>query len=134
LAGLLLKISQQLTDGTSIEVKVNAEGQLRPLPEIIEENLLRVAQEALTNVIKHSAATQATITLDYGPQSVRLLIQDNGAGFVLGNHPGPREGHFGLLGISERTNRLRGQVALESEPGKGTTVQVTIPIDSLVQA
>ena len=108
---------------------MKAKGRVRPLPETIEENLLRIAQEALTNVIKHSEATRATITLDYGPQSVRLHIQDNGSGFVIDKHAGPREGHFGLLGITERTNRLRGNVSLGSEPGKGTTVQVTIPID-----
>src|SRR5262249_6731925 len=107
--------------------RVNALGRVRPLPEIIEENLLRVAQEALTNVIKHAAATRATITLDYGLQSIRLHIQDNGAGFVPDNHAGPRDGHFGLLGITERTNRLRGDFSVGSQPGKGTSLQVTIP-------
>jgi len=129
LAGLLLKISERLTDGTNIEVQVNAAGRVRPLPEIIEDNLLRVAQEALTNVIKHAAATRATITLDYGPQNIRLHIQDNGTGFVPDNHAGPRDGHFGLLGITERTNRLRGEFSVGSQPGKGTSVQVTIPTD-----
>ena len=129
LAGLLLQISERLTDGTNIEVQVHAAGRVRPLPEIIEDNLLRVAQEALTNVIKHAAATRATITLDYGPQNIRLHIQDNGTGFVPDNHAGPRDGHFGLLGITERTNRLRGEFSVGSQPGKGTSVQVTIPTD-----
>jgi len=135
LPGLLLKISKQLTDDTSIEVQVNAVGRVRPLSELIEENLLRVAQEALTNVIKHSKAGQATITLDYGPQNVILTIRDNGVGFLADQQAGPREGHFGLLGITERTGRLRGKVSIASEPGKGTTVQVVIPIDlkTLVQ-
>jgi len=129
LAGLLLKISKQLTDDTSIKVEVQAVGRVRPLSELIEENLLRVAQEALTNIIKHSQATKATITLDYGPQNVILTIADNGAGFVVNQQAGPREGHFGLLGMTERTTRLRGKVSITSEPGKGTTVQVMIPID-----
>ena len=129
LAGLLLKISRQLTEDTRIAVQVKAVGRVRPLAEIIEENLLRVAQEALTNIIKHSKATHATITLDYGPKNVILTIGDNGVGFAVEQQAGPREGHFGLLGIAERTNRLHGQVVLASEPGKGTTVQVTIPID-----
>lgn len=129
LAGLLRKISRQLTDDTSIKVGVHAVGRVRPLSELIEENLLRVAQEALTNIIKHSQATQATITLDYGPQNVILTIADNGAGFVVERQAGPREGHFGLLGMTERTTRLRGKVSISSEPGKGTTVQAMIPID-----
>jgi signal transduction histidine kinase len=128
LAGLLLKISKQLTDDTSIEVQINAVGRVRPLSELIEDNLLRVAQEALTNIIKHSQATQATITLDYGPQHVILTIRDNGVGFVADQQAGAREGHFGLLGISERTTRLGGKASIRSEPREGTTVQVTIPI------
>lgn len=128
LAGLLLKISKQLTEDTSIEVHVAAVGRVRPLSELIEDNLLRVAQEGLTNVIKHSKATQATITLDYGPQNIILTIGDNGVGFVTNKQAGPREGHFGLLGISERVARLRGKVSISSEPGKGTTVEVMIPI------
>ena len=133
LAGLLLKISNQLTDDTSIKVQVNAVGRVRPLSELIEENLLRVAQESLTNIIKHSKATQAVITVDYGPKTVNLTIQDNGVGFVVDQQAGPREGHFGLLGITERTSRLRGKVSITSQPGKGTSIQVNIPIDSLAE-
>ena len=129
LAGLLLKISQQLTEDTRIQVQVKAVGRVRPLSEVIEENLLRIAQEALTNIIKHSRATRATITLDYGPHNVVLSIGDNGVGFVTDQQAGPRAGHFGLLGITERTTRLRGQVSLTSAPGKGTTVQAMIPLD-----
>ncbi|MBI3851500.1 MAG: hypothetical protein HY298_14675 [Verrucomicrobia bacterium] len=129
LPGLLLKISQQLTDDTSLQAAVTSTGRVRPLPEIIEENLLRVAQEGLTNIIKHSKATQATMALDYGPRNVILDITDNGAGFTVGQQAGPREGHFGLLGITERINRLRGKVAITSTPGVGTTIQVSIPID-----
>lgn len=134
LSSLLLKISQQLTEDTRIAVEVKSVGRVRPLSELIEENLLRVAQEALTNIIKHSQATQATITLDYGPQNVILTIEDNGVGFALEQQAGPRAGHFGLLGITERTNRLRGKVSLQSSPARGTTVRVMIPIDQSPEA
>lgn len=128
LAGLLLKITGQLTEDTSLKVSVKAVGRVRPLSELIEENLLRVAQEALTNIIKHAQATEATITLDYGAQNVILTITDNGVGFVVNQQAGPQEGHFGLLGITERTSRLRGKISLTSEPGKGTTIQALIPV------
>jgi signal transduction histidine kinase len=94
----------------------------------VEENLLRIAQEALTNVIKHSGATLTEIELDYGPKNVTLQVKDNGKGFALDDCAGPREGHFGLLGISERTKRLQGQIAFSSAPNAGTTVRVQIPI------
>jgi signal transduction histidine kinase len=129
LPSALKSSSRQLTDGTSIHVEVTARGQVRPLPEVIEENLLRIAQEALTNVIKHSGATSAEIELDYGPCNVVMHIKDNGRGFVMGNRTGPDQGHFGLLGISERIKRIRGEAVVESIPDRGTIVRVQAPLD-----
>ena len=131
LARLLLTISKQLTEDTRIAVSVVAKGRVRPLVETIEENLLRIAMEALTNCIKHSQASQVTITLDYKPRDVILTISDNGISFIPERQAGPREGHFGLLGIRERASRLNGNVTISSEPGKGTTIQAVIPIEML---
>lgn len=129
LPGALSTSGKQLTDGTNVRLDVSSKGRVRPLSETIEENLLRIAQEALTNVIKHSGATKATIELDYGPQSVMLEIKDNGNGFEREKSAGPGEGHFGLLGITERAKRLGGEVAITSEPGHGTTIRVQVPIE-----
>src|SRR5882724_3749382 len=65
----------------------------------------RLAQEAMTNVIKHSQATKAQIEIDYGPKNVVLRVSDNGRGFDRKLIDGPNGGHFGLLGISERAKR-----------------------------
>jgi len=129
LPGALSTSGKQLTDGTNINLNVSSKGRVRPLSETIEENLLRIAQEALTNVIKHSGATAVVIELDYGPQNVALQIQDNGNGFEQDKSAGPGEGHFGLLGISERVKRLGGELIVSSEPGKGTTIRVQAPIE-----
>jgi signal transduction histidine kinase len=128
LPGALLMSSQQITGGSSLRVEMKAHGRVRPLPETVEENLLRIAQEALTNVIKHSGATLTEIDLDYGPKNVVLQVKDNGKGFALDDCAGPREGHFGLLGISERAKRLHGEIVFFSSPDAGTTVRVHIPI------
>lgn len=128
LPGALLMSSRQITEGSKIHVEIKAKGRIRPLPEIVEENLLRIAQESLLNVIKHSGATAAEIELDYGAKNVILRVTDNGKGFVVNERPGPRDGHFGLLGISERVKRLRGEVTFASAPESGTTVQIQIPI------
>ena len=128
LPGALLMSSQQITGGSTLRVEMKAHGRVRPLPETVEENLLRIAQEALTNVIKHSGATLTEIDLDYGPKNVVLQVKDNGKGFALDDCDGPREGHFGLLGISERVKRLHGQITFFSAPDAGTTVRVQIPI------
>jgi signal transduction histidine kinase len=128
LPGALLMSSQQITGGSSLRVEMKAHGRVRPLPETVEENLLRIAQEALTNVIKHSGATLTEIDLDYGPKNVVLKVTDNGKGFALDDCAGPSEGHFGLLGIYERVKRLQGQITFSSAPASGTTVRVQIPI------
>jgi signal transduction histidine kinase len=129
LPGALVASGKQLTDGTNIHFKVNAIGRVRPLPETVEENLLRIAQEALTNVIKHSEATSASIELDYGAQTVAMEIRDNGRGFEPARCAGAADGHFGLLGISERAKRLGTEAVFESHPGAGTTVLVRVAID-----
>jgi signal transduction histidine kinase len=121
--------SRQLTDGTCVEVKVSVNGSVRRLPDVIEDNLLRIAQEALTNAIKHSGGTTANISLDYQPRKIVLEIRDNGQGFAADQCDGPLNGHFGLLGISERVKRLNGQVTIESLPASGTTVRVEIPLE-----
>jgi signal transduction histidine kinase len=124
----LLMSSQQIAGGSSLNVETTSRGRIRPLPETVEENLLRIAQEALTNVIKHSGATQAEIDLDYGAKNVVLQVRDNGKGFSVNNCAGPSEGHFGLLGISERAKRLHGEITFSSAPDAGTIVRVQIPI------
>jgi len=129
LPGALTSSGKQLTDGTTIRFEVIAKGRVRPLPETVEQNLLRIAQEAMTNVIKHSEATTALIELDYGAQTVAMQVKDNGCGFQFEQCAGPGEGHFGLLGISERAKRLGTSAVFTSEPGKGTTLRILVSID-----
>jgi signal transduction histidine kinase len=129
LPGALVASGKQLTNGTGINFEVNSKGRVRPLPETVEENLLRIAQEALTNVIKHSEATSASVELDYGPQTIAMEIKDNGHGFEPAECAGASAGHFGLQGISERAKRLGTEVVIESSPGAGTTLRLKVPID-----
>jgi signal transduction histidine kinase len=119
--------AQQILEGTPVAVAVETTGPVRALSEVVEENLLRVAQEALTNVIKHAGASEVRISLEFSPQAVTLRVQDNGRGFSQDSSPGPREGHFGLLGMSERAKRLNGQLRVTSTPGSGTCLEVEIP-------
>jgi signal transduction histidine kinase len=121
--------AKELTNNTTVLVSVDAKGLVRPLPEIVEDNLLRIAQESLTNVIKHAGATSANVSLEYDPETVQLRIEDNGRGFSIDECPGPANGHFGLLGIRERVTRLRGKLSLTSRPGAGTVVEVRIPVE-----
>ena len=128
LPGALLESARQITQAARIKVDFESKGTAQALPEVVEENLLRIAQEALTNVIKHARATQVNITLEFEPQQVAMQVQDNGFGFNLATCAGPSNGHFGLLGMSERAKRIGGRFVPVSEPGKGTVVRVEIPI------
>jgi len=120
--------AQHIAEGTQLKVEIETLGEARPLSEVTEENLLRISQAALTNVVKHAEASVAKISLRFGEQDVTLRIADNGRGFVPGSSPGSAEGHFGLVGISERVKRLSGQLEVTSAPGKGTCLEVRIPI------
>ena len=128
LSSALLESARQIASSTNIHVDLKTDGQVRALPEIIEESFLRINHEALTNVIKHSGATFVSIQLEFEAQRVILKIRDNGRGFVPQNAASTNEGHFGLLGISERVKRLGGQFNLVSIPNEGTTVQIEIPL------
>lgn len=119
----------QLTSQANIHVNVSARGRVRPLPEVIEDNLLRIAQEAMTNVVKHSYATTASVELDYGPKHVMLRIADDGLGFEPDRCAGPGLGHFGLLGMAERAKRLGGEISISSKPKGGTVITLRVPID-----
>jgi signal transduction histidine kinase len=122
--------SRQIANGTDILIQVETLGETQSLSEIIEENLLRIGQEAITNVVKHSGAKVVNIELHFSPQMVVLQILDDGNGFAPEGCAGPKDGHFGLLGIRERTERLGGQVSITSAPGMGTSLRVEIPINS----
>ena len=89
--------------------------------------LLRAAQEALNNVTKHAQATDVRLTLSYMGDVVSLDVQDNGVGLA-GAEPSRFAGGYGLQAMRERVAQNGGFVTLESDPGEGTTVVVTIPL------
>ncbi|HXI73188.1 MAG TPA: histidine kinase [Verrucomicrobiae bacterium] len=128
LSKALLENARQLAGSAGIHVDLKTKGRVRALPEIIEECFLRINHEALTNVIKHSGATSVKLQLEFEPEWVALIIEDNGRGFHPPTAAGPGEGHFGLLGISERVKRFGGRFNLTSAPNMGTTLQIEIPV------
>lgn len=117
-------------DGTGrrLSVTVHTGGTARPLPVPLETALLRIAQSALANVAEHADAEHARVTLTFEPDSVTLDVVDDGVGFdpaATTERPGARG--FGLPAIRSRTDELGGAVALESAPGAGTALAVTLP-------
>jgi PAS domain S-box-containing protein len=100
------------------------------LPVEVETALYRIAQEALTNLFKHSGADRASLILERLGEHVVVMIEDNGRGFdaEAALRPSAKEHRLGLLGMRERAAMLGGSLSIESEPGAGTTVLVRIPV------
>jgi signal transduction histidine kinase len=92
------------------------------LPPQAENNLLRITQEALSNALKHARATQISINLAYDPGKVWLRIQDDGVGFDTNNSAIVYAGHFGLLDMSERAEKMGGSFSVVSMPRQGTEI------------
>lgn len=91
------------------------------LPPQIDVGLFRIAQEALTNVIKHADAQLVTVRLEVTPNYVRLVIEDDGRGFDPSNIS---PDNYGLIGLNERANVLGGSLRLESSDGVGTRLEM----------
>ena len=97
----------------------------------VEVALYRIAQEAVTNVVRHANARHASLTLFRTRRLVRLLVEDDGAGFVVDDAaPGANGRGLGLAGMVERASMVGGELAIESAPGQGTAVRVTVPLES----
>jgi signal transduction histidine kinase len=124
---------QQFVDRWSEVRGVRAEftttGSARPMHPELEATLLRVTQEALSNVAKHADAARVGLTLSYMEDQVTLDVRDDGVGFAPDSlpHNGNSDGGFGLLGMRRRVQRLAGSLSVESEPGSGTAISASLP-------
>ncbi|TPG45535.1 PAS domain S-box protein [Rhodanobacter glycinis] len=110
------------TAATSTRSEFILQGTPRQLPPEWDENILRITQEALTNTLRHAQASHFKALISFGPDEVLLELSDTGHGF------NPADGHagFGLLGISERVDRMGGQLKIRSTRGSGTTLLIVL--------
>jgi signal transduction histidine kinase len=125
LPAALTKLARQMTLGTATNAEVRVQGQPRRLDASQEHHLLRIGLEALTNALKHASATRIDIEVSFRADETDLVVRDNGRGLVNGGMP---EGHFGLEGVRERVDKLGGRLRIDSRPGHGTELAVTIPL------
>jgi signal transduction histidine kinase len=108
--------------GGDLEARFSIFGAYRPLPPGTEREILRVAQEAIHNVKRHSEARHLNVQLEYGPQEIALEVTDDGQGFSTDS--APSQGHYGLTGMRERAATIGGTLEVTSEPGGGTVVRL----------
>jgi signal transduction histidine kinase len=113
-----LAIDYQFIDADELESR---------LPNCVEIVLYRATQEALNNIVKHAGASHVSVLVYRHAESVMLVVEDDGNGFDVAATDQPKEG-LGLLGMRERASLLKGTLVVESTPGEGTTIKITLPI------
>jgi PAS domain S-box-containing protein len=115
-------------EGISVDFSVN--GTVCRLEPDIEVSVFRIIQEGLSNAVKHASATEISLDLSFGPDSLTVSLHDNGRGFDTEISPNTlmRAGQMGLVGMFERAELIGASINLTSKPGQGTTLVVSLPI------
>jgi signal transduction histidine kinase len=127
LAGAIRESVDGVRSDTRVRVEFSLRGTPRHLDATFEENLLRIAQQAMDNALQHAQASRIQIELAFAEKEVRLHIGDDGRGFVSSKPPRPG---MGINGMRERAEEIGGNCELKSQPGKGTRVTVKVPLSS----
>jgi signal transduction histidine kinase len=132
LSDALPELARHITVGTGIELHSEVQRPTISLPEAVETNLLRIGQECLVNAVRHARPRNIHLLLSHSDGRVRLQVADDGVGFdpeqLNGNGNG--NGHFGWRGIRERAAQIGAQLELETRPGCGTVVTVSVSLSA----
>jgi signal transduction histidine kinase len=127
LSAALSRLIEEWSTKTGIKVVVVKDENADSLPRRITSCLYRVTQECFANIMKYSRAGRVELELNYEGQEVRLMICDNGVGFDLQEAQIHHSG-LGFVSMRERLRSVRGQLTIKSEPGRGTSITVRIPV------
>lgn len=132
--GLLPALRQCANDTLTpagINVSVTAVGQPRPIPDEVKTALFRIGQESFTNILRHAQAQNAAVQLKYTPDHLIFVVSDDGQGFdIKTNNSNSSSLGLGLLSMKERTEQIGGYFEMESQPGNGAKIMVTIQLAS----
>jgi PAS domain S-box-containing protein len=130
LISALESLASNIRKRSGMNIEITVHGVSRRFSPEIELVLFRVAQEALSNVLKHSQATEAQVTVEFVDKIIRVIVKDNGCGFYLPETTGDlvKQGRLGLAGMQERIQLVSGSFRIKSEPGNGTTVVIEAPL------
>ena len=122
----LKKVSERALQGTGIPLRFTTKGSEYKLAQCVEDNFLRICEEAVTNAAKHASPAEVEVILEYTAGELQLRIRDNGNGFDPHGLDGAKNGHFGLVGIHERVKQVSGNLSLNSRPGQGTEILISV--------
>ena len=127
LSEALMQAAERFSTEAQLACDFKQRGKPLPLPAAVQNELFRIAQEAMTNVSKHASAKSVWITLEFKAHQVILKIQDDGTGIATAKAPRSRCG-YGLTTMRERAQRIGGQLEIESPADGGTVVCVQVPL------
>jgi signal transduction histidine kinase len=127
LAPALEYLTDEIRKQMGLDLQFKTNGTRYRLDALIETVFFRVAQEALSNVVRHAGVTQAEVELLYAPDQVTLRVSDQGKGFDPKARRTPPQG-WGIAGMSERAESVGGTLLIQSAPGRGTLVQLSVPV------
>jgi signal transduction histidine kinase len=124
-----LAVVDDLNKSGKVKASLTIAGVERRLDPAVDLTLYRIAQEALSNVARHSGADRVDVRVETTENLVTLTISDDGRGFVPSAQPSElaQAGHFGLMGMHERAQLVGAQLSIQSEPGKGARIEITLP-------
>jgi len=123
----LSQIRQEFPAQSEIGFRVIVEGTPKTLRPIVSDEVYRVGREALSNAFRHARASNIEVELEYAPSYLRLLVRDNGRGIDPDVLQSGRDGHWGLSGMKERTERIGGKLRVLSNTRAGTEVEISVP-------
>jgi signal transduction histidine kinase/ligand-binding sensor domain-containing protein len=128
LAAAVAQAARQLTETCDVRLSLQVAPTPGNLPADVEYNILRIAQEAITNAVRHSGAGTIAVTLAATSDRLSLTVHDDGAGFAANGSDQQQPGHYGLIGMRERATQIQGKLQVESAPGQGTTVRLDLDV------
>ena len=129
LASALNGVLHSMVDRGQIKSELRVIGEPRRFAPVVENNLLRIGQEAITNAAKHARAGRIEVVLNFEERQFELCVSDDGQGFDP-SHPPASEGGFGLVGMRERAAALNGTLHVHSAPGMGCAIKFTLPLST----
>jgi signal transduction histidine kinase len=124
----LRSVAKAKQRGGKPEITVAVHGSYRGLERRVEDEMVRVAQEAIENVLRHANARTIAVSLGYDAEKVELNVQDDGDGFREPAESFAAQGHFGLRGMQERAAAIGGVLGVSSSPGRGTSVNLRVQL------
>jgi ligand-binding sensor domain-containing protein/signal transduction histidine kinase len=124
---VLARDAEELREQQAVNIRVVVEGKRQPIHPLIRDEVYRIGREVLANTFRHAAATRVDIEIEYGPDRLRVTLRDNGRGIDPSIVKSGRPGHWGILGMRERAERIGATLKLSSGLDAGTEVEAIVP-------